>query len=99
MGFQGSIHFCTRFVVVVVQIVCMCVQLLRLCPSLCDPMDCSPPGSSLHEILQARILEWLKSGGTGWGGRCEGVSGWSGQMYTYGQFILMHGKNHHNIVK
>ena len=27
--------------------------------SLCDPMDCSPPGSSVHEVLQARILEWL----------------------------------------
>ena len=26
---------------------------------LCDPMDCSPPGSSVHEILQARILEWV----------------------------------------
>ena len=25
----------------------------------CDPMDCSPPGSSVHEILQARILEWV----------------------------------------
>ena len=29
------------------------------CPTLCDPMDCSPPGSSVHGILQARILEWL----------------------------------------
>ena len=26
---------------------------------LCDPMDCSPPGSSVHGILQARILEWV----------------------------------------
>ena len=26
---------------------------------LCNPMDCSPPGSSVHEILQARTLEWL----------------------------------------
>ena len=25
----------------------------------CDPMDCSPPGSSVHEILQVRILEWV----------------------------------------
>ena len=30
---------------------------LRLGPTLCDPMDCSPPGSSVHGILQARILE------------------------------------------
>ena len=29
------------------------------CPTLCDPMDCSLPGSSVHEILQARILEWV----------------------------------------
>ena len=29
------------------------------CPTLCDPMDCSPPGSSVHRISQARILEWV----------------------------------------
>ena len=29
------------------------------CPTLCDPMDCSPPGSSVHGIIQARILEWV----------------------------------------
>ena len=29
------------------------------CPALCDPMDCSPPGSSVHGILQARILKWV----------------------------------------
>ena len=28
------------------------------CLTLCDPMDCSPPGSSIHGIFQARILEW-----------------------------------------
>ena len=28
------------------------------CPPLCDPMDCSPPGSSVHEVLQAKILNW-----------------------------------------
>ena len=31
---------------------------LQLCLTLCDPMDCSPPGSSIHGIFQARILEW-----------------------------------------
>ena len=30
-----------------------------LCPTLCDPMDCSPPGSFVHGLLQARILEWV----------------------------------------
>ena len=29
------------------------------CPALCDPMACSPPGSSVHEIFQARILGWV----------------------------------------
>ena len=33
--------------------------LAQLCLTLCDPMDSSPPGSSLHGILQARILEWV----------------------------------------
>ena len=31
----------------------------QLCPTLCHPMDCSPPGSSVHGILQARTLEWV----------------------------------------
>ena len=35
------------------------VQSLRCVQLFCDPMDCSPPGSSVHEILQARILEWV----------------------------------------
>ena len=38
---------------------CMCAKLLQLCPPLCDPMDCSLPGSFVHGIFQARILEWL----------------------------------------
>ena len=32
---------------------------LQLCPTLCDPMDCSLPGSSVHGILQAGIWEWV----------------------------------------
>ena len=38
---------------------CMCAQSLKSCPTLCDPMDCSPLCSSVHGILQARILEWI----------------------------------------
>ena len=37
----------------------MHAKLLQSCPTLCSPMDCSPPGSSVHGILQARILEWV----------------------------------------
>ena len=32
---------------------------LQSCPTLCKPMDCSPLGSSVHGILQAKILEWV----------------------------------------
>ena len=32
---------------------------LQLCPTLCDPVDCGPPGSSIHGVLQARILVWV----------------------------------------
>ena len=35
------------------------VLFAQLCPTLCEPMDCSPPGFSVHGILQARILEWV----------------------------------------
>ena len=34
------------------------VLVPQLCPTLCNPMDCNPPGSSVRGILQARILEW-----------------------------------------
>ena len=33
-------------------------EVTQSCPTLCDPMDCSPPGSSIHGIFQARVLEW-----------------------------------------
>jgi len=34
-------------------------KLLQLCPTLCDPIDGSPPGSSIPGMLQARTLEWV----------------------------------------
>ena len=34
-------------------------KLLQSCPTLCNPMDCSLPDSSVHGVLQARILEWV----------------------------------------
>ena len=49
---QNALHWYTALCVCV----CVCVCL---CPTLCKPMDCSPPGSSVHGILQARILEWV----------------------------------------
>ena len=37
----------------------VCAKLLQSCPALCNLMRCSPPGSSVHGIIQARILEWV----------------------------------------
>ena len=34
-------------------------EVPQLCPTLCDPMDCSIPGSSVHGIFRARVLEWV----------------------------------------
>ena len=40
--------------------VCVCAHThAQLCPTLCDPMDCRLPGSSVHGVLQARTLEWV----------------------------------------
>ena len=47
-------HWATRL-----SIVCMCAESLQSCPTLSDPMFCSPPGSSVHGTLQARTLEWV----------------------------------------
>ena len=33
-------------------------EVAQSCPTLSDPMDCSPPGSFIHGIFQARVLEW-----------------------------------------
>ena len=37
----------------------MRAQLLSSCPTLCNPMDCGLPGSTVHGILKVRILEWV----------------------------------------
>ena len=38
---------------------CLHAKAFQLCPTFCNPVDYSPPGSSVHGILQARILEWV----------------------------------------
>ena len=43
----------------IIFLLCVPAKSLQLCPTLCDPMNYSPPGSSVHGILQARILEWV----------------------------------------
>ena len=46
-------------------------EVAQSCPTLSDPMDCSPPGSSIHGIFQARVLEW-------------GAIAFSGRIYLQG---------------
>ena len=46
-------------------------EVAQLCPTLSDPMDCSPPGSSVHGIFQARVLEW---GAIAFSERCTKIS-------------------------
>ena len=84
----------------------MKVLVAQLCLTLCDHMNCSPPGSSVHGILQARILV---SPGLMHDTGCSGLvhwddpEGWDGEggrrgvqdgehMYTCGGFMSMYGK-------
>ena len=54
----ASSHVFQSAVIIQLQIH-MCAWSLQSCPIQCIPMDCSPPGFSVHGILQARILEWV----------------------------------------
>ena len=59
--------------------------ITQSCSTLCDPMDCSPPDSSVHGILQARILEWVAipfSRGSSWPRDWTLVPHISGRFFT-----------------
>ena len=45
--------------VVLIEVAAAAAKLLQSCPTLCDPVDGSPPGSPVPGILQARTLEWV----------------------------------------
>ena len=65
--------------------VCVCVLVTELYLTLCDPMDCSPPGSSIHGTLQVRILEWVAipfSRGSSWPRDQTLVSCIAGRCFT-----------------
>ena len=73
-------------------------EVAQSCPTLCDPVDCSLPGSSLHGILQARVLEWgaiAFSRGSSWPRDWTRVSCIPGRCFNLwatreGQFTLRH---------
>ena len=52
------VQVCVRVLCVCAR-ACVCVSVAQRCLTFCSPMDCSPPGSSVHGILQARILDWV----------------------------------------
>ena len=57
---QTQICLCLKTRVCVCVCVCVCTHACALlCPTLCNPMVCSPPSSSVYGIFQARILEWV----------------------------------------
>ena len=83
-------HVCLvkLLVVVILSFVCLCV-CAQSCLNLCNPMDCSLPGSSVHEIFQAKILEWVaisSSRGSSWPRDWTHVSWFS----CIGKWILYH---------
>ena len=53
--FRSALHVCYPLT----HMGLVCVLVVQLCLTLCDPMDCSSLGSSVHGILQARMLEWV----------------------------------------
>ena len=71
---KSNIHFLVKW-----------SEVVQSCPTLCDPVDCSLPGSFLHRILQARILEWVAisfSRGSSWPRDRTGVSRIAGRRFN-----------------
>ena len=56
----------------------MKVEVAQSCLTPGDPMDCSPPDSSIHGLFQARVLEWGAIAFSEWGGKV-GIGVWSGK--------------------
>ena len=58
-------------------------EIAQLCPTLCDPMDCSPLGSSIHGIFQARVLEWVAISFSIRGMVLEQIQGWISEYNSW----------------
>ena len=75
---KNNINFKT-----IIFLICMC-SVAQWCVTLCDPLDCSLPGSSGHGTLQTRILEWVFSSGGSSQPRCwTSVSCIAGGLFTH----------------
>ena len=85
-------HLWILWMCVLLKRVLMLVLAAQSCLTLCDPMDCSPPGSSVHEIFQARILEWIAisfSGGSSHPRDRTWVSCTAGRFFTDWATLIM----------
>ena len=72
-------------------------KVAQSCPTLCNPIDCSPPGSSIHGIFQARVLGWVAisfSRGSSWPRDRTQVSGIAGTCF----YCLSHQGSVHNLL-
>ena len=80
--------------------VCALCSFMKLCLTLCNPMDCSPPGSSVHGIFQVRILKWVAisfSRGSSWPLEieyaCSASPALEGEFFTtepHGKSVCLH---------
>ena len=61
-------------------------EVAQSCPTFSDPMDCSLPGSSVHRIFQARILEWGAIAFSEWNAR-QSIKKNEYTIYRYGKII------------
>ena len=59
LRFYPTVFFLIFYFILVYAAAAAAAKSLRSCPTLCDPIDSSPPGSSVSGILQVRILEWV----------------------------------------
>ena len=80
---------------------CCCCLVAKSCPTLCHPLDCSPPGSSVHSISQAGILEWVAisfSGDLPDPGIQPAVPVWQASPALVGRFLLLSHLGSHYIL-
>ena len=68
-------------------------EVAQSCPTLCDPMDCSPPGSSIHGTLQARVLEWVA---IAFSRRCSQPRDWTQVSRIVGRHFTVWASNSEN---
>ena len=64
----------------------MYVLVAQLCLTVCNPMDCSPPGSSVHGTLQAKILEWVA---TSFSRGCSQPRDWTQVTFIASRFFTI----------